>query len=211
MKISKKTLELLIREEFKLIKEAAPGPGTKLGPAKKAQVVLDKVLKTGTANKIFAAVKSDPDAAAQLVAYFASVLGIDASQMGAQTALRTQAKKIGADKPQAGQPQTPAAANEVVDPTADPELADPQAGSSEAEEEEKARELAEKDPAALKATSAISSVKDKQVYAEVLKNVLLGSRLSASDKLEAFQQLFGEREGASIYDAIKSAAPGIAK
>ena len=96
-----------------------------------------------------------------------------------------------------------------VDPTADPELADPDAGSEEAEREERAREDAEKDSSTIKTASAVSSIRTKEVYAEVLKIVLLGSRLPASDKLEAFQQLFGEQQGKKIFDAVKSAAPSI--
>ena len=98
-----------------------------------------------------------------------------------------------------------------VDPTADPELTDPDAGSAEAEREEAEQEAAKDDPLVQKGSTAVDTMRDPAQYAEMLKNVLLGSRLSASKKKEAFQKLFGDAQGIKIFDIIRKAAPGIAK
>jgi hypothetical protein len=100
---------------------------------------------------------------------------------------------------------------DALDPTADPELADPEAGTEEAEREKEAREKAENEAAAQKVESAMTSVRDREVYAAVLKNVLLGSQLSSSDKIKAFQQLFGKEEGKRVHAAIAKLAPAIVR
>jgi hypothetical protein len=98
-----------------------------------------------------------------------------------------------------------------VDPTADPELSNPEAGSAEAEREREEREAAEKDPLVQKGSTAVSTMRDPAQYAEILKNVLLGSRLTPTQKKEAFKSLFGDIQGVKILDIITKAAPGIAK
>jgi hypothetical protein len=97
-----------------------------------------------------------------------------------------------------------------VDPTADPELTDPQAGSEEAEAEEAEKEAAKNDPLVQKGSTAVDTMRTPEQYAELLKNVLLGSRLDASKKKKAFMSLFGDKQGLKIYNILVNAAPGIA-
>ena len=97
-----------------------------------------------------------------------------------------------------------------VDPTADPELTDPDAGTEEGAAEE-ARKAAQEDPLVKKGSGAVETMRSPEQYAELLKNVLLGSRLSATMKKQAFQSLFGDQEGLKIFALLSKAAPGLAK
>jgi hypothetical protein len=98
-----------------------------------------------------------------------------------------------------------------VDPTADPELTDPDAGTEEGAAEEEARKAAQEDPLVKKGSGAVETMRSPEQYAELLKNVLLGSRLSATMKKQAFQSLFGDQEGLKIFALLSKAAPGLAK
>ena len=99
----------------------------------------------------------------------------------------------------------------VLEFAGDPELADPEAGSVEAEREKADRAAAAASATAVKVSSAIASIGDKDVYVEVLKDILLGTKLTTSEKKEAFQKLFGVKEGEAVYDTIAKLAPAIAR
>ena len=69
---------------------------TKATSAKRAQIVMDKVLKLRP--KIFQALAKDPKAASQFVSYIANKLNVDLTATTAQSAVKTQAKRIGVGK-----------------------------------------------------------------------------------------------------------------
>jgi hypothetical protein len=205
MKISKQILRELIKEELQEL-DNPDQPATRASAAKKAQVVVDRVFDRF--KNLFAPVVEDQDSALQLVSYIASKLNVDLTQMKTQSAIKTQAKRIGADQQAAGESSS---VQEAAAAEGDPELTDPDAGSVEAEREEEAREDAEKHPAAKTVQAAMNAVKDGAVYAEAFKNVILGGRLSASDKLEALQAMFGDAPGKDVFDTITKYAPGMKK
>jgi len=69
---------------------------TKATSAKRAQIVMDKVLKLRP--KIFQALAKDPKAASQFVSYIANKLNVDLTATTTQSAVKTQAKRIGVGK-----------------------------------------------------------------------------------------------------------------
>ena len=98
-----------------------------------------------------------------------------------------------------------------VDPTADPEMTVAAKKSPADVADEKEQEEAENAPLVKKAEKTTDVVRQPEEYAAMLKNLLTGTRLSASKKKEAVLQLFGDKEGMRVWAVLTAAAPALKK
>ena len=96
---------------------------------------------------------------------------------------------------------------EAVDPTADPDVVQP--SSPEKEKEAEIAKKAAEAPLVKKTEKTIAPIRSPEEYAEILKNVLLGTRLSPTKKREAVMKVFGDKMGLKIWSVLTTAAPAI--
>jgi len=104
MKFSKSELNNIIKEEISSLldevdQEASPAKpevATQSVAAKKAQKLMDILIDRRP--KIFQALAKDPIGANQFVSYIANKLKVDLTKATAQSAIKTQAQRIGIGK-----------------------------------------------------------------------------------------------------------------
>tara|TARA_R110000824_G_scaffold16872_1_gene69325 strand:+ start:4959 stop:5327 length:369 start_codon:yes stop_codon:yes gene_type:complete len=98
-----------------------------------------------------------------------------------------------------------------VDPTADPEIAIARPKTPEEEAEAKKAKKADTAPGPVKIEKTLDTIRRPEEYAAVLKDVFLGSALSATKKKKAFMKVFGDKMGLKVWSILIQAAPGVKK
>tara|TARA_R100000008_G_scaffold85782_1_gene76629 strand:+ start:1048 stop:1386 length:339 start_codon:yes stop_codon:yes gene_type:complete len=104
MKFSKSELSNIIKEEISSLLDevdqeanpAKPEVATQSVAAKRAQKLMDILIERRP--KIFQALEKDPIGANQFVSYIANRLNVDLTKTTAQSAIKTQAQRIGIGK-----------------------------------------------------------------------------------------------------------------